>query len=75
MLTRVISSDCSLHNRFHPFTDDILLGRAEEMRLVGVMHDSESIASRIGVLICKDLVTYDIDISFDLGFLTIQRST
>ena len=43
------------------------------MRFVGIMHNSKAITSGIGVLVRKDLVTNDIDISFDLGFLDIQK--
>ena len=39
------------------------------MRLVGIMHNSEAISSRVSIFIGKDLVPNDIDISLDLRFL------
>ena len=47
----------------------MLIIRAKVMRLVGVMYDLESIASRIQVLISDDLVTNNVDISLDFRFL------
>jgi hypothetical protein len=39
------------------------------MSLVGVVYDLESIATRIQILVSDDLVTQDVDVSFDLLFL------
>lgn len=41
------------------------------MCLVSVVHDPESISSRICVLIRKNLVSHDIDISFDFRLLKL----
>lgn len=75
VLTRVIPANSSLHDRLHPLPDNSLFGRAEKVRLVGVVYNSEAISSRISILIGKNLVPNDVDISLDLRFLQEEKSS
>jgi hypothetical protein len=77
--TSVIPSNRRLHYGFHPISNDGLVFRAEKVRLVVVVVDSEPITTRIHVFVHCNLVTYDIDITFYFRLLisatfTIQHS-
>lgn len=68
-LTGVVSRDSSLHESLHPLTDsDVLLG-AEVMALIRVVHDTETVAAGVDVLIRNYLVTGDVDVTLDLRLL------
>jgi hypothetical protein len=71
LLTGIISTDCGLHDGFHPLPNNNLLGGAEEMRFISVVHDSESISSGISILVCENLVSQYIDIPFDFALLNV----
>ena len=68
-LTTIVPPDCCLHQSFHPLPHDMLFDRAEEVRLLRVMNDSESVSTRVNILVRNNLVTNDVDITLDFGFL------
>lgn len=65
-LTGIISSNGSLHQSLHPLTNNHLLVRAKIMCLFCVVDQTETIATRIYILIDDDLVASNVDIALDL---------
>lgn len=62
--TRVISINCSLHDRLHPLANDRLLIRTEEVRwFVMVMVNSESITTRIQSFVHGHFVPINVEVS------------
>jgi hypothetical protein len=47
----------------------MLFDGAEEVRFLRVMNDSESVSTRVDILVRNDLVTDNVDITLDFGFL------
>lgn len=67
--TGEVSVNRSLHESLHPFSNDHLLLRAEEMRRLAVVNNPESIFSRIRVLVRNYFIPLHFDVSFNFRLL------
>lgn len=63
--TCVVTTNGRFHERLHPFANDDLLVRAEVVRLVCVVDQTKTVFSGIDILVDDDLVTQNVDVSFD----------
>lgn len=68
-LTREVSANCGFHQSLHPLSNDYLFIMTEEMWLVRVMYDSESVTARVDVLVCHHFVPHYVDVAFNLSLL------
>lgn len=68
---RVVPGDSSLHQSLHPFPDDLLFGRREEMGFI-TAHKSESIVSRIGIFVHNHSITLEVDVALDSILLPVS---
>lgn len=68
-LTCVIATDCCLHKSLHPFANGARLIRAEEVGALVIVNQTETILSRVDILVDDDLISNNVDVPLDLRFL------
>lgn len=68
-LTRVVPPNRGLHDLLHPVADGDLLGGAEVVRAVRVVHDFKPKLARVDVGVGEDTVPGEIDEALDLLLL------
>lgn len=67
--TGVITSNSSFHQCLHPLSDDNRFVRTEIVRPLGIVDDPETIFARVDIFIHYDLISNNINIAFNFGFL------